>query len=101
MANYLVKEISVEATSKSWSSPVNIGGSSGGSTLSMTVVPLVGSEGWTPEEAKVIMLEVRKDLQSQLIVDARCRGISDPDQGEITVKNYSVAISTLREKVAV
>jgi len=94
---FSVQQIEVSAEYKGWRSQ-DISGESSGSKVSMTVVPSNQGEVWSPEEAKLVAVKVRKNLQQLLMADLAARGIAPPDREKLAIVEYDVIISSLTRK---
>jgi len=90
----VVKEITVEAQQKGWSSGFNQG-SSGGTNISWTVVPIRQDRAWSYQEAKKITLVVRKELEKLQIADGAARGVIDMEASKGILDQYDVAIKAV------
>jgi len=89
---FLIKEISVTAQHKAWGSGVARGDSSG-TDITWTVKPPLGIEGWTPQEAKMVVLKVRREQQAVIILDAQAKRVPPPDAGMEAIKFYDMVLT--------
>ena len=95
---FLVRQITVESSNKTWGTGSVVRGGSGGTGFTWTVAPLEGSVGWSSSEAIAVSLKVRKHLQALHLADCKSRDVPDPDNGEDSLKNYGEAINVLSKE---
>jgi len=120
MSNYRIHEIRVTTDYKSWNKGINQNqGDSIGSELTWIVKPhadppetippevLTGERqpplppkptpehpGWTSSEAKKVVLEVRREQQAVLIIEAQACGVTLPNLGVETIEHLDKAIAS-------
>ena len=93
--DYYVSSITVTGSFKHWTDPTrDEPGVSGGSEISLTVVPHPEVVGWLPNEAEVIGFELRMKIHVMLMADAQMRGVPLP-------ANASHALSSYKQKVQI
>lgn len=99
-----ITSITVQAQNKNWASDKD-SGRSGETVITWTLVPSVecrrvGNEilvgPWTPEEAQLVTLLARKELQRLLLVDSMARQVPNPDVGVGALEGYDEAMRTLK-----
>jgi hypothetical protein len=90
--DYRVTEVVIEASHKAWQQGMTQKGISGGTGITWKVVPPPSTEGWTPDEAKRVTLEIRREQERLLVTDAIARGAPEPEGGKEAIKAYDVAI---------
>jgi len=114
MSLYRIHEIAVTSHYKSWNSGINQNqGDSIGSEITWTVKPTNDSErtpdepplvgeppGWTPAEAKQVVLQVRREQQAVLIIEAEACGVALPNLGVQTISSLDKAITKCKENAA-
>jgi hypothetical protein len=92
---YYVSAVTVTGSFKHWTDPTRSEpGLSGGSEITLTVVPNPEVIGWFPNEAEVIGFELRMKIHVMLMADAQMRGIPLP-------ANASRALSSYKQKVQI
>jgi hypothetical protein len=95
--DYYVSSITVMGSFKHWTDPTrDEPGVSGGSEISLTVVPHPEIVGWLPNEAEVIGFEVRMKIHVMLMADAQMRGIPLPANASRALSSYKQKVQTLK-----
>jgi hypothetical protein len=88
-----VTEILVQAENKSWDSDSRMKGSSSNTVVSWSLKPPAGSV-WTPDQAMVVTILIRKELQRILLADSMARGTTPPDGGVESLEGYNDVVKT-------
>jgi hypothetical protein len=70
---------------------------SGGSEISLTVVPPPDQVGWQAGEAEVIGFELRMKIHVMLMADAQMRGIPLPAKASHALSSYREKVQRLRD----
>lgn len=103
---FLVKQVTVEASNKSWGEAGGplAKGSSGSTSINWTLICPEDHQGpypgaWTKDEALVVTLLARKELQRLLLLDAAARGAHPPDVGPEALPGYDTAMKALQGKI--
>jgi len=97
MPEYYVTAITVTGSFKHWTDPTcNEQGESGGSEISLTVVPNPEDVGWLPNEAEVIGFELRMKIHVMLMADAQMRGVTLPANASHALSTYKQKVQTLK-----
>jgi len=92
----VIKEITVEASNKTWGGASS--GESGGTSITWTLTPNNAKLAWTEAQAREVTLKARKEIQLLLISDAMVRGAPLPRGGKEALTAYDVAINDLGTK---
>jgi hypothetical protein len=96
--DYYVSSITVTGSFKQWTDPTrDEQGVSGGSEISLTVVPDHEKIGWLPSEAEVIGIELRMKIHVMLMADAQLRGVTIPATASHALSNYKQRVQTLKD----
>lgn len=100
-SDYLVKEITVDGSFKSWGDgQARFAGQSSGTGIVLTVIPRDPAQrGWTAAEAQVVGLDVRLKIHVALMADAQLRGVALPAEAAHAVNRYREEIQRLRVQV--
>jgi hypothetical protein len=94
---YFVSSITVTGSFKHWTDPTrDEPGISGGSEITLTVVPNPDVVGWFPNEAEVIGFELRMKIHVMLMADAQMRGIPLPANASHALSRYKQKVETLK-----
>jgi len=97
---YYVSSITVTGSFKHWTDPTrDEHGVSGGSEISLTVIPNPEVVGWLPNEAEVIGFELRMKIHVMLMADAQMRGVSLPANASHALSNYRQKVETLKKSL--
>jgi hypothetical protein len=98
--DYYVSSITVTGSFKHWTDPTrDTQGVSGGSEISLTVVPNPEVVGWLPSEAEVIGFELRMKIHVMLMADAQMRGIQLPANATHALSSYKQRVETLKQSL--
>jgi len=62
--------------------------------------PVPAPSGWTPAEAKQVVLQVRREQQAVLIIEAEACGVALPNMGVQTISSLDKAIAKCKENAA-
>jgi hypothetical protein len=96
--DYYVSSITVMGSFKHWTDPMrDEPGVSGGSEISLTVVPNPEVIGWFPNEAEVIGFELRMKIHVMLMADAQMRGVSLPANASHALSSYKQKVQILKD----
>lgn len=94
---YYVRSVAVTGSFKQWTDPTrDEPGVSGGSEITLTVVPHPDVVGWFPNEAEVIGFELRMKIHVMLMADAQMRGIQLPANAGHALVSYKQKVETLK-----
>ena len=98
--DYYVSSITVTGSFKHWTDPTrDEPGVSGGSEISLTVVPHPEVVGWLPNEAEVIGFELRMKIHVMLMADAQMRGVPLPANASHALSSYRQKVETLKRSM--
>jgi len=97
---YYVSSITVTGSFKHWTDPTREEqGVSGGSEISLTVVPNPEVIGWFPNEAEVIGFELRMKIHVMLMADAQMRGVPLPANASHALSSYKQRVELLKRSL--
>lgn len=95
----LIREISVHGNYKTWGDVGN-NGKACGTEVVYTAIPLHKDKvGWTIEEAGIVSLSLRFEIQKLIYADMQIRGIKVPDNANSVLHEYVTKLKALKTQV--